>query len=163
MLKELIRNEITSKELVKLGSDDLESVSREVIEGYWWCLSRLDDEVCSKYESLINEVINSLSKVRLSKALEVGVPEGSFDELLLLKLIDVVSTFYKAYFLGLVDAEGYVVVKVLRNFSLGNRVFREGSTTVLDVLSASFLKALGLVKLVSDSLVDDEARINTEL
>ncbi len=151
-LREVIRGEITSKEAIKVTFEDVEAISREIIEGYWWCLTRLDEEVCSKYDKLIYGIITSLGKIRVSKGLETGVPKGSFDEKFISKLLELIDTYYKVHLLGIIDSEGNVPVRIIKDFRLGDREFRRDSITLLNVVDAVLLKSLGLVEVIGKML-----------
>ncbi len=151
-LREVIRGEITSREVIKITFDDIEAISREIIEGYWWCLTRLDEEVCSRYDKLIYGIINSLGKIRVSKGLEVGAPKGSFDEKFISKLLELIDVYYRIHLLGIMDSEGNVAVKIIKDFKLGNREFRRDSITLLNVIDAILLKSLGLVDIIDKVL-----------
>ena len=150
VLKEIIRKELLSDQPVEIGPDVLDSIIKYITESFWWCLSRLELKVCEDFNKLINDILDSLAKVRIQKFIEVGL-EGSsrsFDTKALQKFVNALIRFYRLSFKGHVDSDGNVYVRVIDNFEINGKRYIKGSVVPLDVIKALALEILGLVKII---------------
>ncbi len=150
MLKEVIRKEILSDHLIEIGPDTLDSIVKYITESFWWCLSKLELEVCRNFNELINDIIDSLARVRIQKYIETGFREStrSFDAEALQKFVNALIRFYKLSFKGHVDSEGNTYVRVINDFEINGRKYVKGSVTTMNVIRALALEILGLIKVI---------------
>jgi len=150
LLKELIKKELTSKDLVEVSNEELEAITKFINENFWWCLSRLELESCKTFERVVNEVIELLAKVRIQKYVEQDfkISPKSFDSHVLKKFVDAIIKFYRLSFKGQVDSDGTVQVKIKGNFRIGNRDYIENTITSLNIIEALALEILGLVEII---------------
>ena len=150
VLKEIIRKELLSDQPVEIGPDVLDSIIKYITESFWWCLSRLELRVCEDFNKLINDILDSLARVRIQKFIEVGL-EGnsrSFDAKALQKFINALIKFYRLSFKGHVDSDGNVYVRVINDFEINGKRYIKGGVVPIDVIKALALEILGLVKII---------------
>ncbi len=150
MIREYLRNEISSLKPAKISKEVLESLYREIQNILDWCLSNLMLDVCTHYIGLLDDLASKLARVRLAKSVDSPIPKNSIDEEIINLSISIVERYFKLVLKGFVDSEGYVAVIVKSNDLVidGKRLSR-GAFTTLRINKALLLEKLGYIDIVS--------------
>ncbi len=148
MLRDLIIKELSSKECVRIGRDEIEAAINEVTETIDWCSSKLERELCLTYAELIRDLINGLSIVRLRKSLISGVKHESLDSDILSRLHKLLKRFYELLLGGFVSNDGRTAVVTIKSIPSRERLIPAGSLVLIPVVEAVILESLGLVSIL---------------
>ncbi len=152
----LSRNELKTLDLQSIDYDTINSIYKYLYQtiidvrkagGY-------AEELFKEYMEKIRSDAETLVRLRLAKkALGAKTPSNSFDKQVV-EGIDRVIEFITNYLVAnyLVTPDMNIVVKALKDFIYNNRVWRTGDIGSMDLATAVFFYALGLVSPVKSIL-----------
>jgi len=153
LLRELILKELSSKEPVVLTKDVIDGASSYIQESIDWCASALNPSLCMEFIGIVNDIISSLSTVRLRKfvnlkdALGNDFAKASADFEVLNRAVSLIRRFMELSLCGLTSG-GKVAVRFRELVTLGNREFPRGATVLVDVDNALLLELLGYAEII---------------
>lgn len=149
-LQRILTNELLNTKLIEISRDEVSELHKYVSSFRSWCPD-VNIEACSEFIKLLDEVSVLVSRLRLFKlALYEEIPKASVDSNFLSTILDIVKQYYKLLIHGLVDGNGNVYVKVLRDVCLGGITHSKGVMTYMPVMEALLLSRLGFVKVMDD-------------
>ncbi|MEM0361717.1 MAG: hypothetical protein QXY36_03670 [Sulfolobales archaeon] len=153
VIYKILTDELLSKELLPLSREGVAEVSRYVANMLAWCLN-FNSLICNAFINSLESFIESLTKLRLMKYLAYGGGRGeSIDASLMDELTNIITDYYKSMMYGLVDSNGNVVVKVVRDFEYGGVKYGKGSLTSIPLRDALLLSRVGYVKLMDELII----------
>lgn len=150
MIREYLKNEISSLKPAKIPREVLESLYKEIQHVLDWCLSNLILDVCTYYVELLDDLASKLAKVRLAKSVDSSIPEDSIDKEVVDLSVGIVERYFKLTLRGFVDSEGHVTVVVKNNdLVVDGKRLSKGALTTLKANKALLLEKLGYVDIVT--------------
>lgn len=153
VIYKILTDELLSKELLPLSREGVVEVSRYVTNMLAWCLN-FNASVCSAFINSLEGFIESLTKLRLMKYLTYGGGQvESIDTSLMDELISIITDYYRSMIYGLVDSNGNVVVKVVKDFEYGGVKYGKGSLTSIPLKDALLLSRIGYVELMNELVI----------
>ncbi len=149
-VREIIKNEVLSEKPIDIGLDDLESITKDIIENYWWCLSQLDVDACKVLDKIVKEFIDALSKVRTYKYLLLNSKNRvkAFDTKPILELFGLIDKLYNLYLKGYVDSENTVLVLAKEDVVISDIRLSKGAIIPIPILFALMLRLMGVVEIL---------------
>ena len=148
MLKDLIRKEISSPDLVDIRKDLVDSVNKEVSDLISWCANSPVLEACNDLERLLMKAFRSLGRVRLIKYLERGGNKDNVDAQILETIEKIVENYYHIVLSGLATPELEVPVVVKKPLDIKGRIVDKGEALYLNVIQAVLLELGGYVDIL---------------
>lgn len=149
-LYKVLINELLNLKYIELSRDEVNELSKYIMNTINWCAD-VDIEVCREFNNVLNDFVDAVSKLRLLKAVNnESMSSESVDATVLNSLISITKRYYRLLFKGLIDGNGNVLVKVVKDLSIGNISYRADSMTSLPVLEALMLSELGYVKILDE-------------
>ncbi len=149
-LYKVLINELLNLKSIELSRDEVNELSEYVMNTINWC-SDVNIEICNEFNKVLNEFSDVVSKLRIVKAVNIGlVPNESVDAMVLNSLINIARRYYRLLLKGLMDSNGNVIVRVVKDLNIGNISYCADSMTSLPVLEALMLSELGYVKILDE-------------
>lgn len=149
MLRELLRKEISSLEPADLNKEVVEKIQREVYDNLNWCSNNFEQELCEKYNELLDKAITSLAKVRILKSIESLPTEESIDRGVITLLDNLLIKYLDASLKGFIDHDGKVPVLIERTIEIKGKIYNKGSVIFMDILEALLLDSLKYLKIIT--------------
>ncbi len=149
-IRKVLTNELLSKELSTLDREKIIELVSYVTNMFVWCLN-FDVSVCREFTKSLSRFVEFFTKLRFMKYLLYGHKGGeSVDEPFLEELEGIIKDYYRCVVYGLVDSNGNVMVKVLKDFEHSGIKYSCGSATSLPFKDALLLARVGYVKLLDE-------------
>lgn len=150
VIHKILANELLNKELLSFNVEEISEVGKYITNMLVWC-SNFSTSICREFINSLEKFIESLIRLRFAKYLLHANKQGeSIDVPIMDELISIINDYYRNVVYGLVDNNGNVMVRVLKDFEFKEVRYSKASITSIPLKEALILSKIGYVKLLNE-------------